>query len=98
MSSTVLCGARTRQCVNPKALSDTPNCKQSVLHRAVRAGLAARRRGDNVGAARHFARAAAAGDPEGQYLLGLSYARSRGVIGSLCDATVWLRKAAERGK
>ena len=44
-----------------------------------------------------FAKAAASGDVEGQFRLGFSYARGEGVVGSLSDAIVWLRRAAEKG-
>src|SRR5439155_23157654 len=45
----------------------------------------------------NFAKAAAAGDSEGQFRLGLLYARGEGVVGNLGDATMWFRRAAEQG-
>ena len=54
-------------------------------------------RGRSGKAFRRFRRAAAAGDAEGQYWLGLLYARGEGVLASLCDGMVWFRRAAEQG-
>ncbi len=65
--------------------------------RAVRSGLAAAATGDFARAFRLFQRAAAAGDADGAYWLGLLYLRGEGVIASLSDGVVWLRRAAEQG-
>src|SRR5437764_4539627 len=65
--------------------------------RAVKAGLAAYAREDYAGAYRGFWRAAAAGNPEGQYRFGMLYARGHGVLANLADAVFWYRKAAEQG-
>jgi TPR repeat protein len=65
--------------------------------RLVRTGLAARARGKYSKAFENFAKAAATGEAEGQFRLGLLYARGEGVVGSLGDAIVWLRRAAEQG-
>ena len=42
-------------------------------------------------------RAAAAGQAEAQYRLGLLYARGHGVLADLPDAVAWYRRAAEQG-
>ena len=64
--------------------------------RLIRAGLAARTRGQSAKAFEEFGKAAATGDPEGQFQLVLLYARGEGVVGSLGDAIVWFRRAAEQ--
>ena len=65
--------------------------------RAVRRGLAAGAAGDFAKAFRFFRRAAASGEAEGAYRLGLMYLRGEGVVASLSDGVVWLRRAAEQG-
>src|SRR5438552_1990792 len=60
-------------------------------------GIAAYARGDHSRALRAWSRAAAAGQAEAQYRLGLLYARGHGVLADLPDAVAWYRRAAEQG-
>ena len=60
-------------------------------------GLAAGGAGDLAKAFRFFRRAAASGEAEGAYRLGLLYLRGEGVVASLSDGVVWLLRAAEQG-
>jgi TPR repeat protein len=83
--------------VNPEGASVAGARRPRAVSRSIRIGLAAAARGNYAKAFRRFAKAAAAGDAEGAYQLGLSYARGEGVVGSLGDAVVWLRRAAEQG-
>src|ERR1700676_447816 len=95
------CRARTRRCVNPDTppgtSASTTAARPRAARRLVRSGHAACARGQYAMALRHFAKAAAAGDAEAQFQLGLFYARGQGVIGSLGDAVEWFRRAAEQG-
>ena len=70
---------------------------RGIASRQVRRGLAAHGRGNHAKAFRCFDKAARSGDTEGEFRLGLSYAHGEGVVGSLADAIVWLRRAAEKG-
>jgi uncharacterized protein len=65
--------------------------------RAVRSGVSASAGGDFAKAFRCFRRAAAAGEAEGAYRLGLIYLRGEGVVASPGDGIVWMRRAAEQG-
>src|SRR5271169_4908695 len=86
-----------RRCVNPEIASPTARDPPRAARHLIRTGLAACARGRYGKAFEDFAKAAASGDVEGQFQLGLLYARGQGVVGSLGDAIVWFRRAAERG-
>ena len=60
-------------------------------------GLAAFEDKDYLAAFRDWSAAAASGNRDAQYRLGLLYLRGQGVIRNVPDAAVWLRQAAERG-
>ena len=77
---------------------DARGARSGRLSRAVRAGLAAGAEGDFAKAFRFFQRAAACGEAEGAYRLGLLYLRGEGVVASLGDGIVWLLRAAEQGQ
>jgi uncharacterized protein len=79
--------------MSSKALRDN----QAPGARALKAGLAACAREDYVTAYRALAKAAAAGNAEGQYRFGVLHARGHGVLANPGDAIVWFRKAAEQG-
>src|SRR5947209_4011837 len=71
--------------------------RRGAVGRALTAGQAAHQRHDYAAAFRFFAKAAAAGDPEGQYRFGTLYARGHGVLANFADAIAWYRRAAEQG-
>ncbi len=83
--------------MNPDRVSSIAPDPPGAARRLIRTGLAASARGRHAKAFDNFARAAASGDPEAQFQLGLLYARGEGVVGSLGDAIVWFRRAAEQG-
>ena len=83
--------------MSPEPSSPTGRPRPGAASRLVRIGLAACARHNYAKAFRSFAKAAAAGDAEGEYRLGLLYAHGQGVVGSLGDAVVWFRRAAEQG-
>lgn len=60
-------------------------------------GLKAHRQERYRAAFRHFSAAAGAGDPEGQYRLGLLYSHGEGVLRHPPDAVSWYRRAALQG-
>ena len=83
--------------MSPDRVSPSAPDPPGAASRLIRTGLAASARGQHGKAFENFAKAAAAGDAEGQFRLGLSYARGEGVVGNLGDAVVWFRRAAEQG-
>ena len=60
-------------------------------------GLTAAKRGDYATALREFRPLAEQGDAVAQYILGVMYAKGRGVTQDYAEAVRWYRKAAERG-
>src|SRR5215469_8546962 len=64
---------------------------------AVERGRRAYERADYATALGEWSVAAAAGDEEASYRLGLLYARGQGVLVSLADAAAYYRRAAEQG-
>jgi len=64
---------------------------------AVQPGAAAYERQDYGTAVKEWSAAAAAGNPEACYRLGLLYARGHGFLANLADAAAWYRRAAEQG-
>ena len=83
--------------MSPDRASPAAADPSGATGRLIRTGLAAGARGQHAKAFENFAKAAAAGNAEGLYRLGLSYARGEGVVGSIGDAVVWFRQAAEQG-
>ncbi len=65
--------------------------------RLVTNGVALASRHDFVKAVREFRKAADDGDAEGQYQIGMLYARGQGVVRSFGDAMTWFSRAAEQG-
>src|ERR1700746_215315 len=63
----------------------------------VERGRRAHERADYATALREWLVAAAAGDAEASYRLGLLYARGQGVLASLADAAAHYQRAAEQG-
>ena len=64
---------------------------------AVARGLAAYEKADYATALKEWSAAAAAGNREAFYRLGLLYARGQGVIANRADAARYYSQAAERG-
>jgi hypothetical protein len=64
---------------------------------AVERGREAYERNDYAAALKEWSAAAAIGDPDASYWLGLLYARGHGVVANLADAAAWYRRAAEQG-
>src|SRR5579862_1250030 len=64
---------------------------------ALRRGGAALAQGRFTAAVGWYAKAAAAGDPEAQFQIGLLYARGHGVVRSLGDGVAWWGRAGESG-
>ena len=60
-------------------------------------GYAAAGRGDDADAVRHWRPLARAGLAEAQFLIGVAYARGRGVPESNAEAVKWYRRAAAQG-
>ncbi len=67
-----------------------PNC-------AAKRAADAYERQDYAAAFKEWSAAAAMGDPDASYHLGLLYARGHGVLANLADAAGWYRRAAEEG-
>src|SRR4051794_16947756 len=86
-----------RQCVSPEPSATGRAVGRRRESRLARNGVRALARRDFATAVRAFRPVAQAGDAEGQFRLGLAYARGEGVIRSVGDAVVWLRAAAEQG-
>jgi len=84
--------------VSPDRVSPTAPDPPGGDGRLIRTGLAAAARGQHTKAFENFAKAAATGDAEGQFRLGLLYARGEGVVGNLGDAIMWFRRAAEQAR
>ena len=82
-----------RRCMNRKVAP----IGSGMLSRTVRRGLDASAEGDFAKAFQFFQRAAASGEAEGAYRLGLLYLRGEGVVASPSDGIVWLRRAAKQG-
>src|SRR5262249_42198297 len=67
------------------------------LTSAVQCGGEGYERADYAAALKEWLAAAAAGNPDASYRLGLLYARGHGVLANLADAAAWYRRAAEQG-
>lgn len=72
-------------------------CSPPATANSVEDGKLALERQDYVLAHRMFAEAAHAGDPEGAFNLGHDFHMGSGVKGSIPDAILWFRTAAEKG-